>query len=81
MKSKYGKINDDGESIVDINSGYEIAKRDFVNIDEYNEEGFKIITNKIIEKDVLEKLGVLLEEEEEEEINDSFARNTNSCCI
>ena len=72
LKSKYGKISDDGESIVDINSGYEIAKRDFVNIDEYNEEGFKIITNKIIEKDVLEKLGVLLEEEEEEEINDSM---------
>ena len=65
IKSRFGKLSDDGDSIVDIHSGFEIVKREFVNMDEYTEEGFKVITNEVIEKDILEKLGDLVYDDEE----------------
>ena len=42
--AKQGAISDDGDEIVDLNSGESIRKIDFMNQDMYNEEGFKVIT-------------------------------------
>jgi hypothetical protein len=48
---KQGVLSDDGDSIVDKHSGYVIKKIDFVEEDGYDESGFKMKTNEVIEKD------------------------------
>jgi hypothetical protein len=50
--AKYGQISEDGDSIVDKYSGYVLRKIDFINEDTYDESGFKIITDSVIEKDL-----------------------------
>ena len=54
----YGLLSDDGDSIVDKHSGYVLRKIDFVSEEGYDESGFKITTNSIIEND----LGVVASE-------------------
>ena len=46
-----GKISDDGDSWVDEHSGYVIRKIDF-DIDEGYEEGYKVKTREVMEKDL-----------------------------
>jgi len=47
-----GVLSDDGDAIVDKYSGYELRKIDFVTEEGYDESGFKVISNGIIEKDL-----------------------------
>ena len=47
-----GKLSDDGDSIVDKYSGRVIRKIDFVDEEGYTPEGFKIVTHKVMEKDI-----------------------------
>ena len=53
--SKIGKLSDNEDSIVG-NGGFEIVKRDFVNEDQFTDEGFRIITHSVIEKDLETRL-------------------------
>jgi hypothetical protein len=55
---KYGEISDDGDSIVDRNSGYVLRKIEYSEEEGYDDAGFKITTHDIIEKDAA---AVLLE--------------------
>jgi hypothetical protein len=48
----HGIMSDDGDSIVDKYSGYVIRKLDFSSEEGYDEQGFKISTNDIIQKDI-----------------------------
>jgi len=49
---EYGRLSEDGDSIVDMYSGYVLRKIDFVDQDEYDENtGFKMNTHAILEKD------------------------------
>jgi len=48
----HGVLSDDGDAIVDKYSGYELRKIDFVTEEGYDEAGFKVISNGIIEKDL-----------------------------
>ena len=50
--AKYGALSDDGDSVVDKHSGYILKKIDFINEDTYDEQGFKIVTDSVIEKDL-----------------------------
>ena len=52
----HGKLSDDGNSIVDPHSGYELRKIDFVSEEGYTEEGFKIVTNDILNSDLSTRL-------------------------
>ena len=52
----YGKMSDDGNSIVDPHSGYELRKIDFVSEEGYTEEGFKIVSNSILQQDLSTRL-------------------------
>lgn len=52
LRHKVGTLSDDGDSIVDKYSGYVICKIDSVNEEGYDESGFKVISNDIIEKDL-----------------------------
>lgn len=52
----YGKMSDDGNSIVDPHSGYELRKIDFVSEDGYTDEGFKIVSHDILQKDLSARL-------------------------
>ena len=44
-----GKLSDDGDAWVDMESGYVIKMIDFNTDEEYTEEGFKIITRDVLE--------------------------------
>jgi len=46
------ELSDDGDYYVDKETGFPLKKRDFVNEDEYDDAGFKITTNAILEKDL-----------------------------
>ena len=48
----HGVLSDDGDSIVDKYSGYVIRKIDFVSDEGFDEAGFKISTNEIMEMDL-----------------------------
>lgn len=52
LRHKVGTLSDDGDSIVDKYSGYVICKIDSVSEEGYDESGFKVISNDIIEKDL-----------------------------
>jgi len=56
----YGRLSDDGDSIVDKNSGYVLRKIDFANEDEYDDAGFKITSHSIIEKDLGQQISEIL---------------------
>jgi hypothetical protein len=46
--SRIGRLSDDGEAIVDKNTGYKIKSVDFMAMDEYNDAGFKIVSHEIM---------------------------------
>ena len=48
----HGVLSDDGDSIVDKYSGYIIKKIDFSSEEGYDEAGFKLTTNEIMQKDL-----------------------------
>jgi hypothetical protein len=47
-----GVLSDDGDAIVDKHSGYVMRKIDFVAEEGYDEAGFKMVTNDVIQKDI-----------------------------
>ena len=55
--AEQGTISDDGDAWVDKYSGYVIGKIDFDLEEGYDEQGFKINTREIIQKDISEKIG------------------------
>lgn len=54
--SIYGRMSDDGDSIVDKYSGYTLRKIDFLTQETYNEQGFIIQTHDTMEKDMTEQI-------------------------
>jgi len=67
--ASHGTLSDDGDSIVDKYSGYTLRKIDFITEDEYTEEGFRITTHSIIEKDLNAKLTEMFSGEDSKKIN------------
>ena len=53
--ASHGTISDDGDSIVDKHSGYVLRKIDFTTEEGFI-DGFKIVTNDVIEQDLRERL-------------------------
>lgn len=51
-----GTLSDDGDYIVDEESGFNIRKRDYVVEDEYTKEGFKVSHYDIMEKELQVKM-------------------------
>ena len=51
----------DGDSIYDKHTGRLLQKIDFVDETSYDEQGFKMVTNEVIEKDILEVTTTALE--------------------
>ncbi len=51
----------DGDSIFDKHSGRLLQKIDFVDETSYDDQGFKMVTNEVIEKDILEVTTTALE--------------------
>jgi len=49
--AKQGTSSDDGDAIVDIHSGYVIKIKELVEEEVYDDSGFKVITNDVLEKD------------------------------
>ena len=52
--AEYGQLSDDGDSIVDKYTGRIIRRIDFISEDGYDESGFRIVGNAVIEKDTEE---------------------------
>jgi hypothetical protein len=50
--AKYGIISDDGDSIVDKHSGFVLRKIDFSSEEGFDEAGFRVTTNDILEEDL-----------------------------
>ena len=50
--AEQGTISEDGDKWIDKHSGYTIQMIDLNEAEEYNEEGFKIITHAVIEEDI-----------------------------
>lgn len=53
---KQGISSDDGDSIVDIHSGYVIRKIDFIQEEGFDDAGFRMVTHEVIEKDAGQQL-------------------------
>ena len=49
--AKQGTSSDDGDATVDIHSGYVIKIKELVEEELYDDSGFKVITNDVLEKD------------------------------
>jgi hypothetical protein len=66
-----GVLSEDGDSVVDKHTGYVIRKIDFSTEEGFSEEGYRITTHSIMEKDlgtvVLENLGKRVAREFEDE--------------
>lgn len=56
--AKLGVMSDDGDSIVDKESGYVIRKIDFSEEEGFDEAGFRITSHAIMEKDLGDTMGV-----------------------
>lgn len=54
--AQYGEMSADGDCIVDKHTHYVLRQIDFVDEEGYDESGFRIITNKVLEKDFGEAL-------------------------
>lgn len=50
--SSHGQMSDDGDSIVDKYSGYVIRKLDFSSEEGFDDQGFRVTTNEILQKDL-----------------------------
>ena len=74
--AKNGQLSDDGDSIVDKYSGYVIRKLDFSTEEGFTEEGFRITTHGIMEKElgevILENLGKRVERVFNSETNEKI---------
>ena len=55
LKSKIGKLSDEGDWWIDENSGWPIVKTDF-DVEEGYEEGFKVSTRAVLEEDAGNKI-------------------------
>ncbi len=55
--AKQGVLSDDGDSIVDKHSGRILRKIDFISEEGFNEQGFRVITHAVVEKELGTKLG------------------------
>ncbi len=77
LTSSIGEISDDGDAIVDKHSGYILQKRDLVVEEQYTEEGFHLVTNAIIEKDIGVVAQEILKKREERDNRDYQDANTN----
>lgn len=51
MCAQYGELSGDGDCIIDKHTHYVLRQIDFVEEEGYDESGFRIITNKVMEKD------------------------------
>ena len=71
---KQGEI--DGDSIFDRYTGRLLRKIDFVDETGYDEQGFKMVTNEIIEKDILEVTTTALEKQKK--LKDRVFENEDS---
>jgi len=58
--SKLGRLSDDGESIVDKNSGYEIKKLDYSAEEGFDDAGFRVNTRAELEPDEYEMVRELV---------------------
>ena len=54
--AQYGELSGDGDCIIDKHTHYVLRQIDFVEEEGYDESGFRIITNKVMEKDFVEAL-------------------------
>jgi len=84
----HGLLSDDGDSIVDKHSGFVIRKIDFANEEGFDEAGFRIITNSVIQQDIgqqvlenLNKKDRVFETTESEEIYVIFKAITKNIGI
>lgn len=59
--SQLGRLSDDGESIVDRHSGYEIKKLDYSDEEGFDDAGFRINTRDILEPDEYEMVREIFE--------------------
>uniref|UniRef100_A0A6C0F2I7 Uncharacterized protein n=1 Tax=viral metagenome TaxID=1070528 RepID=A0A6C0F2I7_9ZZZZ len=82
--ASHGTMSDDGDAVVDKHSGYVLRKIDFVAEDGYA-DGFKIVTNAVIEKDLDERLVEMLAPKAkpifENESNEIIYNIVNSICV
>ena len=58
-----GKMSDDGNAIVDMNSGYELRKIDFVSEESFTDEGFKIVSHSVLQGDIATRLSNILSDD------------------
>jgi len=49
--AKQGTSSDDGDAVVDLHSGYVIKIKELVEEELYDDSGFKVVTNDVLEKD------------------------------
>ena len=54
--AQYGELSGDGDCIIDKHTHYVLRQIDFVEEEGYDESGFRIITNKVMEKDFSEAI-------------------------
>jgi len=52
VSREYGILSDDGDSIVDKHSGFVLRKIDFSSEEGFDDSGFRVTTNDIMEKDL-----------------------------
>jgi hypothetical protein len=58
--AQYGELSSDGDCIVDKHTYYVLRQIDFVEEEGYDESGFRIVSNKIMEKEVGEAIAEAL---------------------
>ena len=77
-----GTFSDDGDYIVDKESGFNIRKRDYVIEDEYTKEGFKVSHYDIMEKELQVKMTEAQKSKPvfENEINEVIYNILHSIC-
>ena len=72
ITAQLGVLSDDGDCILDKETGFKLQDVDFVNADEFDEAGFRISSNDILEDD----LGDTLMAGEEKKIKKEFDSET-----
>lgn len=82
--AKQGVLSDDGDAIVDKHSGYVIRKLDTVTEDGFTEEGFRIVTHEVMEKDLDAKIADMFAKKPvpifENAMNESVFNITDAIC-
>jgi len=78
--SKIGSLSDDGEAVVDKHSGYVIKALDYAAEDGYDEAGFRVSTNAVLEPDEYQMIRELVNKNEpiiEKQTSRQFENDTN----